>query len=177
MDWKSASDHYQFFTNFSQHSPLIALCRDYDSVGEVKMDSNGLPRIYWTLSEHDTNSLIMGVEQSIKILVAAGASEVRPAHSSMQPFRGLYKSIKDLETIEFKEYISRMKNLGIEENSCTISSAHQMGTCRLSTTPEKGACDPTGQTWEVQGLYVADASLFPTASGVKCVLFSNRFIE
>lgn len=25
---------------------------------------------------------------------------------------------------------------------------------------------PTGETWEVKNLYVADASVFPTASGV-----------
>lgn len=28
------------------------------------------------------------------------------------------------------------------------------------------AVDPSGECWDVSGLYVADASLFPTASGV-----------
>jgi long-chain-alcohol oxidase len=29
-----------------------------------------------------------------------------------------------------------------------------------------GVCKQTGETWEVEGLYLGDSSLFPTASGV-----------
>jgi choline dehydrogenase-like flavoprotein len=36
----------------------------------------------------------------------------------------------------------------------------------MSTTPESGVVDPTGKVWEVDNLYVADASVFPSASGV-----------
>lgn len=54
-----------------------------------------------------------------------------------------------------------MPTLGV-----TLGSAHQMGTCRMAASPQLGAAKPSGETWEVPGLFVADTSAFPTASGV-----------
>merc|ERR1712060_449660 len=39
-------------------------------------------------------------------------------------------------------------------------------TCRMAVDPKLGAVKPSGETWEVAGLFVADTSTFPTASGV-----------
>ena len=43
---------------------------------------------------------------------------------------------------------------------------HLQGTARMGGSPETAVCDPTGQTFEVRGLYVCDGSSFPTAVGV-----------
>lgn len=40
----------------------------------------------------------------------------------------------------------------------------------MGNNPKTSAVKPTGETWEVKGLYVADASVFPTASGVNPML-------
>jgi choline dehydrogenase-like flavoprotein len=45
------------------------------------------------------------------------------------------------------------------------ASFHQMGTCPMGRHP-RSVVNDTGRTHEVPDLYVADASLFPTASGV-----------
>jgi choline dehydrogenase-like flavoprotein len=45
-----------------------------------------------------------------------------------------------------------------------------MGSCRIGSNPATSAVDPDHQTHELPGLYVADASLFPTASGVNPML-------
>lgn len=45
-------------------------------------------------------------------------------------------------------------------------SAHQMGSCRLSATPEGGPLRETGEAWECDGLFVADASVLPTSLGI-----------
>ena len=42
----------------------------------------------------------------------------------------------------------------------------QMGTARMGADPRTSVVDPQGQSWDVEGLWVADASVFPTASGV-----------
>ena len=41
-----------------------------------------------------------------------------------------------------------------------------MGTCRMSATAAKGVVDPDGKVWGTEGLFVSDASVFPSASGV-----------
>jgi choline dehydrogenase-like flavoprotein len=45
-----------------------------------------------------------------------------------------------------------------------------MGSCRIGTDPAASSVGPDHRTHEVDGLYVADASLFPTASGVNPML-------
>ena len=47
-----------------------------------------------------------------------------------------------------------------------VYSAHQMGSCRLSANPKDGPLRETGETWECDGLFVADASVFPTSLGI-----------
>ena len=41
-----------------------------------------------------------------------------------------------------------------------------MGSARMGGSPDLSAAGPTGETWEVPNLVVADGSAFPTASGV-----------
>jgi len=48
----------------------------------------------------------------------------------------------------------------------TFGSAHQMGTCRMGTSPRNSVVDDHGRVWGKKNLYVADASLFPSCSGV-----------
>ena len=49
-----------------------------------------------------------------------------------------------------------------------FGSAHQMGSCRMSGVRSRGAVDARGKVYGVEGggLYVADASVLPGASGV-----------
>ena len=47
-----------------------------------------------------------------------------------------------------------------------LYSAHQMGSCRLSANPEDGPLRESGESWECDGLFVADASVFPTSLGI-----------
>lgn len=41
-----------------------------------------------------------------------------------------------------------------------------MGTCRMGKSPKTSVVDPDCQVWGTDGLYVVDASVFPSASGV-----------
>jgi long-chain-alcohol oxidase len=36
----------------------------------------------------------------------------------------------------------------------------------MGKSPKTSATKPTGETWDVQNLYVSDSSLFPTAVGI-----------
>jgi len=43
---------------------------------------------------------------------------------------------------------------------------HQMASCAMGADPARSVAGETGESHEVKGLYVADASAFVTSSGV-----------
>src|SRR5207302_85487 len=45
------------------------------------------------------------------------------------------------------------------------ASAHVMGTLRFGSDAKTSVCDPTGKLHDLDNLYAADGSLFPTSSG------------
>jgi choline dehydrogenase-like flavoprotein len=47
---------------------------------------------------------------------------------------------------------------------------HQMGTCRMGNDPYSSVVDRWGQSHEVPGLFVADASVFPSSGGLNPAL-------
>lgn len=47
---------------------------------------------------------------------------------------------------------------------------HPMGTCRMGDDPAVSVVDPDGQVWGQPGIYVADASAFPSSLGINPAL-------
>ena len=47
-----------------------------------------------------------------------------------------------------------------------LYSFHIMGSARMGESPSRSAASPSGETWDVRNLVVADGSAFPIASGV-----------
>jgi len=45
-----------------------------------------------------------------------------------------------------------------------------MGSCRLGSNPATSVADPWGQLHDTKGVWIGDASAFPTASGVNPML-------
>jgi choline dehydrogenase-like flavoprotein len=75
-----------------------------------------------------------------------------------------------LNSPEFQDYLAAIRSLGVHQLRLGLFCAHQMGSCRLSAHPSRGPVNPYGETWEIQNLHVADASLFPSASGANPML-------
>jgi choline dehydrogenase-like flavoprotein len=48
----------------------------------------------------------------------------------------------------------------------TPNLGHPTGTCRMGSSPEHSVVDRHGQVWGHPGLYVGDASVFPSSGGV-----------
>jgi choline dehydrogenase-like flavoprotein len=62
-------------------------------------------------------------------------------------------------------YLKRMMRLSLAPNRCMLFSAHQMGTCRMGDRRSTSVTDVHCESHDVKGLFVPDASAFPTASG------------
>ena len=73
-------------------------------------------------------------------------------------------------------YLRALASFDFSPNRGFLFSAHQMGTARAGANPRGSTCDPWGRVRAdtadgvIRGLYVADASLFPTASGINPML-------
>ena len=59
---------------------------------------------------------------------------------------------------------------GVVTNRVTLFSAHQMSSCRIGRDRASSVADPDGQVWDVRGLFITDASAFPSAAGVNPML-------
>jgi choline dehydrogenase-like flavoprotein len=178
MPWLSAEQFKQDLLMLDRAMMSIVLCRDQSGEGRVYLDGEGQPKITYPIGAHDKTQLLKGVEMLVRISAAAGATHLM---TTTMPRKGLLPlppvAAADA-TAEVKEHADRERSAAVDQyiklvqdtgiggyNREGMFSAHQMGTCRMSVTSSDGVVQDTGEMWEVQGLYVADASVFPTPSG------------
>lgn len=156
MPWISGTDIKGRMCKFSKTAHIFALARDKGS-GTVKSPNS----ISYKMEEEDEMNLKKGVEKVLRILAAAGAEEIGTHHC-----KGKTLKVKQASLDEFEKFVKDESSRALSDLSTPICSAHQMGSCRLGVDPRTSAVKPSGETWEVEGLFVADASVLPTALGV-----------
>eukprot|EP00904_Undaria_pinnatifida_P004695 jgi/Undpi1/14226/HiC_scaffold_9.g03875.m1 len=117
----------------------------------------------YKLGKEDSQVIVRGRSEMLRLMRNAGASMLVPAHEGAPWFcPGDGKEADE----RFEEYVQEIESLGTTANEAGVYSAHQMGSCRLSATPEGGPLRETGEAWECDGLFVADASVLPTSLGI-----------
>jgi choline dehydrogenase-like flavoprotein len=125
------------------------------SEGRLRVRGGAL-RIGYRLTGEDAARLRFGIARAAEIHFAAGAREVYPQIgplATLQP--GGQKHIED----------GRFK-----PSDLRLEAFHPMGTVRMGSDPSRSVVSPSGETHDVPGLYVADASLFPTSLRVNPML-------
>jgi choline dehydrogenase-like flavoprotein len=136
---------------------LITLVRDGSDLeasnGSVEASRGGRPRISYRVGPRDRENLIAGVQAAARILLAAGAKDVRTLHTRGAPLHD-------------ERDVVALRDRAWGPLDLTLFSAHVNGTCRLGTDARIAGADPSGERFGARGLYVADGSLFPTGLGV-----------
>jgi choline dehydrogenase-like flavoprotein len=154
--WRSGREHKQEMLKYRRGSAFINLCRDRGH-GRVGLDSRGRPVAEYLLSDElDIAHMRRGMEEMIRLHEAAGAEEIQSLGRKL----GSWARGDDLEA-----FIAEVNGASLAPREMGIFSAHQMGSCRMGTDPERSVADPSGQLHDVEGVWVGDASAFPTASG------------
>jgi len=173
--WKGGLEFKEFAAKMKRMTGYISLTRDRYG-GQVYPDPvDGHLRISYTPSKYDKKNTLEGIARLAELLYVMGAREIHTLIPLVEPFvrsrddtsSGVHideVSTPSSNDAEFQAWVERLRSVGFAD--CTFASAHQMGTCRMGTTASNSVVDPNGRVWDTQRLYVCDASVFPSASGV-----------
>lgn len=129
---------------------------------------HGHPRVTYTVSPRDQRSLTQGLIQAFHVLAAAGATRLVPPQFALDAV-DIDPALGPRDP-RFAALIRGIEREGVKQSRSGLFSAHQMGTCRMHGVKREGVVRPTGESWDVGNLFVADASVFPTSSGVNPML-------
>jgi choline dehydrogenase-like flavoprotein len=160
LPWFGARDHRERMQRSSHASTMIVLARDREA-GRVRVRREGRAAIEYRPGARELDHLKRGLIAAVHAHVAAGAEDVITMHS-----RPHVLNVKRSTAAEVDAFCDRASSSPLDRNWSTLFSAHQMGTCRMGADPRTSVCDERGAVRGVEGLYVADASLFPSSSGV-----------
>jgi choline dehydrogenase-like flavoprotein len=145
-------EHHALLMRQYPHLASAAVLLHDESTGLVR-GGPGRPTVHYWPDLGDRQELLRGVRALAELYFAAGAQEV------YLPFEaGRARRAHELE--------KAMSTAQIRRHELPLTSVHPQGTCAMGKDPYRSVVRPTGAVWQAPGVYVADASLFPTSIGV-----------
>jgi choline dehydrogenase-like flavoprotein len=161
LPFTTAAAHKEFMSRFANASTSIVLLRDHGH-GEVTIDAAGeaVPT-YSLIDEVDLVNLHRGVAALAQQHRAAGAIQIAALAEGVPTWRWG----DDLDA-----YIAQLQAIPFRAGGFRMFTAHQMGSCRMGTDPQTSVAGPFGELHDTPGVWIGDASAFPTPSGVNPML-------
>ncbi len=161
VPWTSAADHRRLLERIEHVATPIVLVRDV-AEGRVRIDREGHPIYDYRLTPRDRANLVRGLGETARLLVAAGATRLISLHT---PYIEVGDARRPVTAAELDRFVSEVERAGIREHSIPLFSAHPMGSARAGTDPRRSTARPTGEVHGVEGLWIGDGSLLPSAPG------------
>ena len=155
VGWENAHQHQTQMMEINQLAGWLVLLEDLDA-GHLSWPS-GQPKVHYAISNRDGERLKEGINRAWECHLAAGADAVFASLSGTRPTP--FQPSTDTEN-------RRRHVQSLELAEIQLYSAHQMSTCRMSTTHQQGVADPSGKIFDTHSIFVADSSLLPSAPGV-----------
>ncbi|USP80136.1 hypothetical protein yc1106_07410 [Curvularia clavata] len=168
VDWKGGLQYKLDAARLKHLVGYISIAKDRDT-GRVYPDPvDGRVRIAYQVSKFDKEHILEGILALAKIQYIEGAEEIITTIPGMRSFirDPLAPEGAGINDEAFQAWLAEVRAKGFPSPESMFVSAHQMGTCRMSVREQEGVVDSQGKVWGTEGLYVADASVFPSASGV-----------
>lgn len=161
IPYTTAAAHKEVMSQLANMSSTIGLTRDHGH-GQVAIDANGEAVPTYSITDAlDIANLQKGVEAQVRMHHAAGALRINTMAAGMPSWRWG----DDLDA-----HIARLKEIPFRFGGYTLFSAHQMGTCRMGKDPKTSVAGPFGELHDTPGVWIGDASAFPTSSGTNPML-------
>jgi choline dehydrogenase-like flavoprotein len=115
------------------------------------------PLITYKLDPNDKRRLMRGFRIVSEIAFAAGAKEV------MLPWFGVpgFKTMREVnDAVDHPPPMAKIESV----------TFHPLGSARMGVNDRLGVVKTTGESWELDGLFIADGSVLPTSIGVNSQL-------
>lgn len=155
--WDSGEQHKRLMRLMPNTAPFITVARDHGS-GRVVLDDRGRAVVRWDLDDPVDRELAVRAHVELaRMHVAAGAAELVTTHA---------RELRWREGDDLDAFLDRLREASYDAGQVTCFSAHQMGSCRMGGDPETSVADGRGELHDAPGVWIGDASAFPTAPGV-----------
>ena len=156
VPWESGRQHKEEIARFKTTSGLILLIRDrgHGRV-DVEQAGNAVPS-YRLADDLDVANFRAGLEAVARVHEAAGAERITALSR---------KRLAWTRGEDFDAFLGRLRDCSLAPHEHAVFSAHQMGSCRMGADPATSVANPWGELHDTPGVWVGDASAFPTASG------------
>ncbi|MEE8475527.1 MAG: GMC family oxidoreductase [Myxococcota bacterium] len=143
--------HKERMAAYAQMASFGALISDTSS-GRV-IGRGGQPLVWYRMNRNDVRRLLRGISIVARMFFAAGAREV-------------YSGVRQQPILDSMEAAEALEQRRVRAADLDMMAFHPMGTARMGSHPNRSAVDPRGRLRTATGVWVADASLFPTSTRV-----------
>lgn len=146
------AEHRELMHLYPRLGAIAILLHDHTR-GRLELEETGPPAVSYRLGGSDEDQLMDALAKAAEISFAAGAEKVFLPYNQMITItkRGAYQPIRDR---------------GVRVNDPLFLSYQPQGTLRMGRDRRKAVVDTNGEAHAVRGLFVADASVFPTSVAV-----------
>lgn len=157
LPWDGGAAHKDLMQTLRWQAPFITVARDHGA-GEVVIDALGRAVVRWGLhDEVDRRLTVRAHLELARLHRAAGAQEIITTHARSTRWR---------HGEDFDAYLEELRAASYAPGDVTCFTAHQMGSCRMGSDPATSVADGRGELHDTEGVWIGDASAFPTAPGV-----------
>ncbi len=132
---------------------MVAEHSSHGSVKPHRLDPQR-PFLHYNITGDDRGKLNFITEMLAEIWFSLGAKTLFTQSMSFPEIR----NPRDLRRFK-KANVKPSDYLG-------ITAYHALGTCRMGSDPENSVVKHTGETWDVDNLFLCDGSMVPTSLGV-----------
>ena len=142
-------DHYRNMRRYAHLTAAGALVGT-ESNGRVRKAFFGGPDIVYRPTGADLARLLEGLKAVGRIFLAAGATRVMPLTFRFHEFRS-------------ERELDRLDELVRDASEISLGTGHPQGGNAIGRDPARSVVDPGFAVHGLEGLYVCDASVFPTS--------------
>ena len=161
LPWTRALAHRERLERLGRAATPIVLVRDVGE-GRVRLGRDEGAMFDYVLDRRDRRNLTRGLVEAARILRAAGATRIYTLHT---PPIEAGDGSRGVPENDLDRFLAEVERRGIREGAVALFSAHPLGAARAGLDSHRSAARPPGEVHGVDGLWIGDGSLLPSAPG------------